>query len=150
MAFFLHNFIDGKSIAEDITVLNRFSQLDDLDIMVCLKNWQDDEDEVLSYLSKSLINRRLPGIVIQDKPMETSDLAALQQQTAERLKIDVSLAQYVVTTGELRNAAYQSQNENIIIRKKSGELIDLATASVNYNFVSANSVATKYFVCRPK
>jgi len=150
VAFFLHNFIDGKSIAEDITVLNRFSQLDDLDIMVCLKNWQDDEDEVLSYLSKSLINRRLPGIVIQDKPMETSDLAALQQQTAERLKIDVSLAKYVVTTGELRNAAYQSQNENIIIRKKSGELIDLATASVNYNFVSANSVATKYFVCRPK
>lgn len=150
VAFFLNNFIDGKQIANDSTVLHRFSQLDDLDIMVCLKNWQDDEDPVLAYLSKSLINRRLPGVIIQDEALNEADKRTIEQNASVKLKMDESLMKYIVTTGELRNAAYHSQNENIMIRKKSGALIDLATASVNYNFVSANSIATKYFVCRPK
>lgn len=150
VSYFLNNFIDGKQISEDAEVLMKFSQLDDLDIMVCLKNWQNETDPVLSYLSRSLINRKLPGVVIREEAFGIEEMTEYKATAAKQIGVSEKDAEYIVTTGALRNAAYQSQNEKIMILKKSGELIDLATASVNYNFVSANSIATKYFVCRPK
>ncbi len=150
VSFFISNYIDGEQVVSSSEVLHRFSQLDDLDIMVCLKNWQHDSDKVLSYLSASLINRKLPKVRILDEPLEESVLTTMYQKASTQLSISDDDAKYLVTNGELSNAAYQSKNENIIIRKKSGQLIDLATASVNYNFVSANSIATKYYVCSPK
>ena len=150
ISYFLENFVDRKQITTSQEVLQRFSEIDDLDVMVCLKNWQNEPDFILSYLSKSLINRNLPKITIQDVPLSSASISALEEEVVSRFNIAPELVQYIVSTGELRNAAYQSKNENIVIRKKSGELIDLATASMNYNFVSANSVATKYFVCSPK
>jgi HD superfamily phosphohydrolase len=150
MSYFLSHYVDGKQIANSTDILHKFSQLDDIDVMVCLKNWQHESDFVLSYLSKSLIGRKLPRIIIQNANIELEDLNELVTSTANRLEISEADAAYLVSAGELKNAAYHSKNENIIIRKKSGELIDLATASVNYNFVSVNSIATKYFVCSPK
>jgi uncharacterized protein len=150
MDYFLSNYVDGRLIGESSEMLHKFSQLDDLDVMTSLKNWQFDDDFVLSYLAKSLINRKLPRVVIQDGPMAADALELQEKLVADRFNITLSDAKYLVTAGELKNAAYESKNESIMIRKKSGELIDLATASVNYNFVSANSIATKYFVCSPK
>ena len=150
VSFFLSNYVDGKQISSSTEVLHRFSQLDDLDIIVCLKNWQHDSDKVLAYLSASLINRKLPKVQILEAPLKESSLATIHNEASTKLSVSNEEAKYLVTQGELSNAAYRSTNENIIIRKKSGELIDLATASVNYNFVSANSIATKYYVCSPK
>ena len=150
VAYFMSNHVTGKDIESSPDALHRFSQLDDLDVMVCLKNWQHEPDFVLSYLSNSLINRRLPGIVIQESQPEALAVSTIEQNVSTRYNISINESKYLVTTGELRNASYQSKNENIIIRKKSGELIDLAKASQNYNFVSVNTVATKYFVCSPK
>jgi HD superfamily phosphohydrolase len=150
VTYFLKNFVVGEQITTSTEILNRFSGLDDLDIMVCLKNWQHEPDFILSYLSKSLINRKLPRISIQNTPITQGSVARLENEIQTRFSISSDLVKYLVSTGELRNAAYQSKNENILIRKKSGELIDLAMASTNYNFVSANSIATKYFACSPK
>jgi uncharacterized protein len=150
VSYFLTNHVTGEQIANSPDALHRFSQLDDLDVMVCLKNWQNETDFTLSYLSKSLIYRRLPGIIIQDVVPDKTVVNQIEQRVSERFNIDKPAAQYLVTTGALKNATYQSKNENIVIRKKSGELIDLAKASQNYNFVSVNTVATKYFVCSPK
>jgi len=148
--FFLSNFIDGKQVVNSPEVLHRFSEIDDIDVMVCLKNWQHDSDKVLAFLSNSLIQRKLPKVNILDEPISDSAFKEIKTEISAKLGISAEEVNYLVNKGELSNAAYHSKNENIMIRKKSGELIDLATASVNYNFVSANSIATKYFVCSPK
>ncbi len=148
--YFLKNHITGDQISSSKEVLHTFSLIDDLDVMVCLKNWQNESDFVLSYLSKSLVNRKLPKIHILDEPATDEVLNNTINNLSDKLRISEKEASYLVQSGVLKNSAYQSGDETIMILTKSGELIDLATASVNYNFVSANSIATKYFVSSPK
>jgi len=150
LSYFLHQSISGTDINSSEESLEQFSALDDTDIIVSIKNWQNHSDKVLSYLSKAVINRRLPKIKIQNEPIAPADLQQLTEKIAQTHDLSEEESSYLIFEGKLNNAAYQSTKEEIMIRKKSGELIDLGTASINYNFVSANSIATKYFVCSPK
>jgi HD superfamily phosphohydrolase len=150
LSYFLHQSVSGKDINSSEESLNQFSALDDTDIIVSIKNWQNHSDKVLSYLSKAIVNRRLLKIKITNDPISPIDLQELTYEVARNHGLTNEEATYLIFEGELNNAAYQSTKEEIMIRKKSGELIDLGTASINYNFVSANSIATKYFVCSPK
>ncbi|MBO6515460.1 MAG: HD domain-containing protein [Bacteroidia bacterium] len=148
--YFLQNKVTGDNVRESTEVLHLFSQLDDLDIITCLKAWQHHDDRVLAFLSDSLINRNLPKITIQNEEIPLDYWQNTINEVREKFDMSSSEAEYMVTIGKLHNSAYHSSKEEIVIRKKDGQLIDLAQASQNYNFVSANSVATKYFVCRPK
>src|SRR5690606_34682168 len=56
-SFFLENKIDETNF--DDKVLEKFSKLDDYDVVSALKEWQDADDYVLRNLSQMLINRDL-------------------------------------------------------------------------------------------
>lgn len=148
--YFIKQNPTGQELIASTKILDRFSSLDDLDIMVCIKNWQDHDDFVLSYLSKSIIQRRLPKVTLQNEDVSGENIEALRKEVVNRFDISYEDTSYLVSFGSLDNAAYYSSREKIMIKKKNGQLTDLATATDNYNFVTANNVVTKYFVCRPK
>lgn len=150
VAFFMENRIEGIQEFKNHDVLEKFSQIDDLDVMVCLKNWQFSEDKILAFLAKSIIHRKLPKIHILDEACSDAKIAEYTQKVAHQFDIPLDDTKYLVFTGILNNSAYHTGNENILILKKNGVLTNLETASINYNFVTANSIATKYFVCTPK
>lgn len=150
LLYFIENSIDGEELLNSKDVLNAFSLIDDMDVMVSLKHWCNQEDKVLAHLSKAIIHRRLPKIRIQNEAIGDSVLEKELSEVQEKLSFTREEAEYLVTSGKLNNATYYSAKEEIMIRTKTGELIDLAKASMNYNFVSANAIATKYFVCSPK
>src|SRR5690606_30795913 len=57
LSYFLHHSIHKNMF--DHHIIQRFTLLDDSDIIGALKNWQFHSDKVLSTLSASIINRRL-------------------------------------------------------------------------------------------
>jgi hypothetical protein len=153
--FFLENKIDKQTLqqlsdAERKTLLDHFSNLDDDDIMACIKIWQKDQDPVLSLLSQKMINRRLFKIVIQDKPFKPDKIEKLKHQFAQTYNVTFEEAGYFVFTDIISNNAYSIEDENIQILYNNGDLKDVAEASDMLNISVLSKTIKKYFLCYPK
>ena len=67
LSFFLNTKISTENF--ETSILDTFAQLDDFDVMSAIKNWQFNDDFVLSSLSKMIINRDLLKIsMLDEKP----------------------------------------------------------------------------------
>ena len=144
----LSYFLNLKTpVKTDKTLLDNFNKIDDFDVLFNIKQWQNCEDFVLSTLCKSLINRKLPKIIIQKKPFEKSMIEALKKKAlANYSHLDEDTVDYFVNTGSIQNEAYKTKG-TIKILTKQNELKDLAAASDNDNIESLTKAVTKYFLC---
>lgn len=130
--------------------LKKFSKLDDYDILAAIKDWISNDDKILSKLSKSLINRRLPKVVLQNEPFTENQLLTIKQQVKEKLQYSDEELDYFVYHGEICNQAYDSTKNNIQIIYKNGSLKDVTEASDHLNIQALSNPVYKYYICYPK
>jgi len=135
--------VDGKS------VLYWYSSLDDNDILVSVKQWQEHSDLVLSYLAKSLNNRKLFKTEIHSVPVSDIRKARIIRLLTEKITNNDALSSYFLISGEIINNAYNKRNEKILILDKSGKTMDLQSAS-DINMATLTKTVRKYFLCFPK
>lgn len=148
--YFLSNRISGEDFDNNPKVLEQFSMLDDYDILSAVKIWMNDEDKVLSFLCKSLINRKLYKIKVLDEPPSNAKLKKLQDKVMSQLSLNESEMEYFVFYNKLTNYLYHPQQPKIKILKKSGKVVDLSKASDQWNWQSLVHPVSKYYVCYPK
>jgi len=148
LLFFMENRINQHNFTEEVLV--KFSQLDDVDILSALKNWQYHDDFVLSTLCSMILNRELLQVKIKSKPIVTRKL----QKQIESIKNDHRLseeeASYFVFTGRIENKAYDLEKENINMLMNNGKITDVAKASDHLNLKALSKTVTKYYICYPK
>ena len=134
----------------DENSLQKFSEIDDYDIIMAIKQWMSHSDIVLSSLSKALIYRKLPKIKIQDSPFSTTEIETITQGATERLKIENSNINYFIASGCIENQAYNLNEISINILYKSGEIKDITEASDHLNLLALSKPVVKYFIYYPK
>ncbi|MBD0294774.1 MAG: HD domain-containing protein [Flavisolibacter sp.] len=127
--------------------LEKFTQLDDTDIMCTIKNWCGHFDKVLARLSKGLVDRKLLKIKFQAKPYNNEEVRALQTDTAQRLKISEEEAAYFVFTGEAVNTTYNPLDEHIKILYKEGAISDISRVDNALIHQQLSSPVKKYYLC---
>ena len=130
--------------------LKEFSNLDDYDILAAIKDWISSDDKILSKLSKSLINRNLPKVMIQNEPFTENQLLTIKQKVKEKLNFSEAALDYFVYHGEICNQAYDSTKNNIQIIYKNGSLKDVTEASDHLNILALSNPVYKYYICYPK
>lgn len=143
--FFFRNY--KKNINE---ILENFSVIDDNDIIGVIKNWSNNNDRVLSMLSKRLLNRHLFKIEIQNSPFRSEKINDLKQRTAKIFKVSMEEAEYLVFTDNISKKAYSVFDEQIQILYKDGTIVDIADASDMLNTSVLSKTVIKYFLCYPK
>ena len=74
LAYFLSN---GMRTKQDAQAVKHFVLLDDSDIWSSIKTWTLHPDKILSFLSQSLVNRRLGKIIIQNEPFSQEQMRRL-------------------------------------------------------------------------
>lgn len=148
LQFFLQHKIGKEDFTADI--LNKFSRLDDFDIISAIKAWQYADDYVLSELSKMIINRDLPKIRLQAEKASREEVNALRDKAMVKLGISEKEAKYFVFEGKIKNQAYNKEGEPIHIMLKDRSLIDVVQASDQLNLKALSKPVTKYYVCFPK
>ena len=148
LMFFMKNKIEKKDFNAE--TLDRFSQLDDIDILSALKKWQHHEDFVLSKLCGMIIHRKLLTIKMKNKPIAIDKLD--EEFNAFKKLHDLSDEEtaYFVFKGKIENRAYNLEKQNIYILKKDGKLKDVAKASDHLNLKTLSKKVTKYYICYPK
>ncbi len=141
-------FNKNESIAGK-NILTWFALLDDTDIMVSVKEWQNHPDFVLSSLAKRLISRKLFKTTLQTKPVPKLLTDKIITQITAQITHDKKLAGYFLMTGEITNSAYNYRDESILVLEKNGKLSDIGQAS-DINFSALGKTVRKYYLCYPK
>jgi hypothetical protein len=148
LLFFMKNKIELSTFNDE--TLNKFSQLDDFDIVSALKSWLNHEDVILSTLSKMIINRDLLKIKFSSTPFSKMDLANYSTTITKPNGLTAQEANYFVFKGKIKNQAYNKKAEPILILKKDLTVQDVIEASDQLNLKALSKTVTKYYICFPK
>jgi len=145
-------FLKRKNNEKDFTFddLKTFSKLDDYDVLSAIKEWISFDDKLLSKLAESLINRKLPKVILQNKPFSEQQIHDIRLKVNSNLNLTDAELNYFVFNGEISNQAYDSTKNSIKILFKKGEIKDLVTASDHLNIQALSSPVYKYYLCYPK
>lgn len=148
LLFFLKNSIAASSLSSR-DVLNKFTGLDDTDVMSAIKQWQSSDDKILSLLCKMLTERRLPKIVLSPVPFDGTTFENVMNETAAG-GMERELLPYFVKTGEVENRGYNRDEEDIKILSKEGGISDIYNISDMLSARAFSQITKKYFLCTPK
>ncbi len=148
LAYFLETTVNPGEFTED--ALARFARLDDVDVLAALKHWEQDEDPVLSWLCRMILDRRLLSIKIRETPFSAERLRSRKEKLQARTGLTPEEASYFVFGGEITNRAYNQQSQNIYILEKDKKVVDVARRSDYLNLEALSRPATKYYICYPK
>ena len=148
LQFFLQNKISLSDF--DKSVLDKFSYLDDYDVLGAIKAWQFHDDFVLQSLCRMILNRDLLKIQMSDDKPNKENLLAIKNKYISIAKISDKEADYFVFKGKLKNQAYSKSSEPIRILKKDKTIEDVVEASDQLHLKALSKPVTKYFICFPK
>ena len=148
LQFFMQNKISLTDF--DKSVLDKFSYLDDYDVMGAIKAWQFEDDFVIQSLCKMILNRDLLKIQMTDDKPNKENLLALKEKLILQTKISDKEADFFVFKGKLKNEAYSKSSEPIRILKKDKSIEDVVEASDQLHLKALSKPVTKYFICFPK
>ena len=148
LQFFMQNKISLSDF--DKNVLDKFSYLDDYDVMGAIKSWQFNDDFVLQSLCRMILNRDLLKIQMSDDKPNKENLLAIKNKYIALAGISDKEADYFVFKGKLKNQAYSKSSEPIRILKKDKTIEDVVEASDQLHLKALSKPVTKYFICFPK
>ena len=148
--FLYQKFSDKFLLDKKDEILSNFIMLDDNDIFIAAKAWENHPDRVLAYLSKNLMNRLLPRIKLQNKPFPKEMIVNIKKKAMQLHKWKEDEVEYMVFSNSITNNAYSQFDEKIQILYNTGELIDIVQASDMLNVSVLYKIVKKYFLCYPK
>jgi len=146
---FLYQAIGPQDFKENRSeLLGEFAKLDDVDIISALKNWQDHSDFILSFLSKSIINRKLFRVELSNNAFNSDYKKKLRLKLKNSLRNQEIDLDYLFFEGQETNRAYStSEKEEIKILLKNGEIKPMSAFEDHGIYPK---IITKHYLCYPK
>lgn len=111
-----------KSAATDEDV-ERFTQLDDNDVIQAMKIWQKSDDFILSYWCRCVIQRNLPKTIISSNPFDEKLIEEKIKNTNDFFGIDNGYELVHEITRSL--LPYNTEKQPINLLQKNGEVLRL-------------------------
>lgn len=119
LKYFLYR---GKSAATDEDV-ERFTKLDDNDVIQAMKAWQNSGDFILSYWCKCVIQRNLPKTIVSSHQFEKEFIEGKIAETNEFFGI--SNGSELVHEIKRKLLPYDTEKQPIYLLQKNGQKIRL-------------------------
>lgn len=141
----LNYFLSPKSETKISNDLNHFVQLDDTDILSSLKQWQNHPDIILSYLSRSLVNRNLPVSRVSNQKTDDREVDFLRKRAAEI--VGVEEGNYFVHQSKIEVVPYDRENSPVFINYKNGNLYEITESPQQILSAHLTNPIQKYHLC---
>jgi uncharacterized protein len=147
---FLYNTVSLIDFQTKPNHLDVFSQLDDADISISVKNWVNHKDKILAALCEKLINRKLNRVELTSEPVDKNRLKQMKEAVQKKYNCTEHELESFVYTGIVENRAYESAANEIKILKKDNSIVDLITASDQHNILALSQTVKKHYFSYPK
>ena len=144
LKYFL-NRSKSSATEEDI---QRFTELDDNDIIQAMKLWQNAEDFILSYWCKCVVKRNLPKTIISSKPFDEGFIKEKIKITNEYFGIDNAEELVNEIKRELR--PYNTEKQPIFLLQKNGKIIKLNESEDQLLSGLIMNKTTRYILAFPR
>ena len=145
LKYFLHRNQFEKATEEDI---QRFTDLDDNDVIQAMKFWTKTEDQILSYLCKSVIERNLLKTKISSKPFDPEFVKEKIQQT--NAVFNIENGSELVDEISRSLLPYNTEKQPIYLLLKNGKKITLENSENQILSTFINQLNTKYILSFPR
>lgn len=145
LKYFLHKNYFEKATEEDI---QRFTDLDDNDMIQAMKVWTKNEDMILAYLCKSLIRREFPKTIISSRPFDPEFIKDKIDQI--NLKFNIENGNELVDEISRSLLPYNNKIEPIFLLQKNGTKITLDESENQILSTFINQLNTKYILSFPR
>ena len=140
----LNSFINQQN--RTIT-LEEFYNIDDYDVLSAIKAWSKQDDKVLSFLCKGIINRQLLKVEYFAEPIDNNLITKKIKAAQGKLNLDEEEARWLVFTGEATSSTYNLEDENIHILFKNGDVKDISKVDNALITQNLNGKIKKYYIC---
>ncbi len=150
LKYFLTHEVGEDDIRAYESILPMFCELDDDDINVSLKAWAKSDDRLLSFLSSSLVNRRLFHIEMSREPIDADRINQEKELAAQKLGIDINDADYVVRTGQVSSKTYKIGVDRINIIFRDRSVKDISEASDMMRLETLGNADRRHYISHPK
>ena len=141
----LNYFLSKKTETANEDELNFYVELDDSDILSSLKQWQNHPDKILSFLSRSLINRNLPVSKVGNQNFGAEEIETLKKGAAEM--VGVIDGSYFVHQSKIEVIPYDRNINPIQIKYKDGKLSEITKSSQQILSAHLTNPIEKFHLC---
>ena len=145
LKYFLYREGSTQATEEDIA---RFMELDDTDVLQAIKSWKNHEDFVLSYLCKTVINRKFPKIIYSSTPF--SDDLVQEKIRETNLHFGIENGDLLVDNIERNLLPYDKVKQPIYLLRNDMEKVALEQAGSQILSMNINEKTTRYILSFPK
>ena len=145
LKYFLYRESSIQATEEDIA---RFMELDDTDVLQAIKSWKNHEDFVLSYLCKTVINRKFPKIIYSSTPF--SDDLVREKIRETNLHFGIENGDLLVDNIERNLLPYDKTKQPIYLLRNDMEKVALEQAGSQILSMNINEKTTRYILSFPK
>ena len=147
LSYFLCQEVNKTFFEQHPETLDYYCQLDDNDIWSSIKVWMNDEDKVLSQLSKSLIYRRIFKVEVRDTPIEQAEIDDLKNRIKQSLGVNDEEVEYFIADHTVSKDMYSINNDHISILYNDGTCKDISEASELFDMPQISKKNSKYYLC---
>lgn len=145
LKYFLYRESSTQATEEDIA---RFMELDDTDVLQAIKSWKNHDDFVLSYLCKTVINRKFPKIIYSSTPF--SDDLVREKIRETNLHFGIENGDLLVDNIERNLLPYDKAKQPIYLLRNDMEKVALEQAGSQILSMNINEKTTRYILSFPK
>ena len=145
LKYFLYRESSPQATEEDIA---RFMELDDTDVLQAIKSWKNHDDFVLSYLCKTVINRKFPKIIYSSTPF--SDDLVREKIRETNLHFGIENGDLLVDNIERSLLPYDKTKQPICLLRNDMEKVALEQAGSQILSMNINEKTTRYILSFPK
>ena len=145
LKYFLYRESSTEATEEDIA---RFMELDDTDVLQAIKSWKNHDDFVLSYLCKTVINRKFPKIIYSSTPF--SDDLVQEKIRETNLHFGIENGELLVDNIERNLLPYDKTKQPIYLLRNDMEKVALEQAGSQILSMNINEKTTRYILSLPK
>ena len=145
LKYFLYRESSTDATEEDIA---RFMELDDTDVLQAIKSWKNHDDFVLSYLCKTVINRKFHKIIYSSTPF--SDDLVQEKIRETNLHFGIENGDLLVDNIERNLLPYDKVKQPIYLLRNDMEKVALEQAGSQILSMNINEKTTRYILSFPK
>jgi len=145
LKYFLYRESSTEATDEDIA---RFMELDDTDVLQAIKSWKNHDDFMLSYLCKTVINRKFPKIIYSSTPF--SDDLVQEKIRETNLHFGIENGDLLVDNIERNLLPYDKTKQPIYLLRNDMEKVALEQAGSQILSMNINEKTTRYILSFPK
>jgi HD superfamily phosphohydrolase len=149
LSYFLQNKITLAEF-QNQEPLDIFGQLDDYDIWGAIKLWRTHPDTILSGLCNRILLRELFQIEMTASPIKRERIETVRTAVHSSFGLLRKDANYLFSHGSVSNEAYVTGGQPINVLMKSGEVVDIASASDLPTIQAISKIMKKNYLCWPK